>query len=99
MEDKLHCIMEYYSEALEEMMGAQGYANRAYHATAPDVRAEYVRMSRQELEHAESLKKLAHMKAKDDAMLMTVWNKHQEHLDRWKDSVMEKLKKAESKLM
>ena len=99
MEHKLNCIMEYYSEALEELMGAQGYAKRAYHSANPDERNHYIRMSRQELEHMENLKTMAHQKAKDDAMLMLVWNKHQEHLDRWKDSIVEKIKKAENKTM
>lgn len=99
MEHKLNCIMEYYAEGLEELMGGQGYAKRAYHAESPEERAYYVRMARQELEHMENLKAMAHMKAKDDPMLMMVWNKHQEHLDRWKDSIVEKIKKAENKTM
>ena len=99
MEHKLNCIMEYYAEGLEELMGGQGYAKRAYHAESPEERAYYVRMARQELEHMENLKAMAHQKAKDDPMLLMVWNKHQEHLDRWKDSIVEKIKKAENKTM
>ena len=99
MEHKLNCIMEYYAEGLEELMGGQGYAKRAYHSTNTDERNHYIRMARQELEHMENLKSMAHQKAKEDPMLMLVWNKHQEHLDRWKDSIVEKIKKAENKTM
>lgn len=96
MEEKLNHIMEHYSEALEELMGAQGYANKACHAETADARAKYIHMSRQELEHAENLKSMAHMIAKDNSVLMTVWGKLQDHLDDWKEGIMEKIKKAES---
>lgn len=96
---KLDGIMKHYSEAMEEIMGAQAYAKRAYHAESPEIRAEYVKMARQELEHADALKRMGHMEAKGTDILMTVWNKHQEHLDRWKDAVLEKIKGAEAKQM
>lgn len=98
-EKRLDCIMEYYSESLEELMGAQGYAKRAYHSTHPEERATYIRMSRQELEHLEHLKAMAHQKAKEDPVTLHVWTKLQEHLDSWKEDIVEKLKKTESKTM
>lgn len=96
MEDKLNHIMEHYSEALEELMGAQGYANKACHAESPDARAKYIHMARQEIEHAENLKSMAHTMAKDAPVLMTVWGKLQEHLDNWRGGIQEKIKRAET---
>lgn len=98
-ERRMDCVMEYYSEALEELMGGQGYAKRAYHSTHPEEKAYYVRMARQELEHMENLKAMAHQKAKDDPIVLHIWGKLQKHLDSWKDKIVEKIKMAESKTM
>lgn len=97
MEEKLNHMMEFYSEALDELMGAQEYAKRAHHESKPDVRAVYIRMSRQELEHAEGLKNLGEQMAKTDPMLAIVWHKLCEHLSDWHKSITEMLKTAETR--
>jgi hypothetical protein len=99
MERDLDCIMEHYSEALEELMGAQAYAKKAYHAGTMEERTKYSQMSRQELAHAEELKQMAMTRARNDTMLMAMWNHLQDHIDSWRENILEKLKKAEHKAM
>ena len=96
MEERLDHIMEFYSEALDELMGAQEYAKKACHETNVESRNMYIRMSRQELEHADGLKTMATRVAGDDRTLHTVWHHLQGHLDSWKDGIVEKLKRAET---
>ena len=96
MEEKLNHIMEHYSEALDELMGAQEYAEKACHAESQESKNMYIRMSRQELEHADGLKTMAVRSVGDDRTLHTIWHHLQGHLDSWKDGIMEKLKRAET---
>lgn len=95
MDDKLDRMMEHYSEALDELMGAQTYAKRAHHAESADIRAKYLQMAKQELEHADNLKTMAFAETKDNPMLGKVWGKLREHLDSWRDDIMEKMQKTE----
>ena len=99
MERKLTCIMEHYSEALEELMGAQAYAKKAYHAENMEVRSKYSQMARQELAHAEDLKQMAARAAQEDPVLVMMWSHLQHHIDSWRESITEKIKKAEHKAM
>ena len=98
-EQKLGCIMEHYSEAQEELMGAQAYAKKAYHAEDAETRSKYNQMARQELAHAAELKQMSARAAQGDPMLTMMWDKLQEPLDGWQERILEKIKHAEHKAM
>ena len=98
-EQKMGCIMEHYSEAQEELMGAQAYAKKAYHADTAETRNKYNTMARQELAHAEDLKQMAARAAQGDPMLTMMWDKLQEPLDSWHERILDKIKHAEHKAM
>ena len=86
-----------YEDAQEELMGAQGYANKAYHAQEGEIKAMYMTMARQELEHETKLleegeRLIKRMPA--DAhreVLEFVWMHLKNNLHRWRHGIESKL--------
>lgn len=99
MHEKGTCMMDHYNEALEELMGAQDYARKAYHAKTMEARSKYSQMARQELAHAEEFKQMAAQAAQGDPMLTMMWPYLQHHIDGWREGITEKIKRAEHKTM
>ena len=83
-------MMTLYDEGLEELMGAQDYAKKAYKAENTDEKMMYKNMAKQELEHANMLmssgdKLFAGVDASDS--LHMVWRSLREHLHDWKTKI------------
>lgn len=86
-----------YEDAQEELMGAQGYANKAHHASENEARMMYMSMARQELEHETKLleegdRTIKHMDADAHREVMEfIWAHLKDNLHRWRHSIEAKL--------
>jgi hypothetical protein len=86
-------IIDAYEDAQEELMGAQGYANKAYHAQDNESKAMYISMARQELEHENKLlesgdRVIKSMDADAHRELMDfVWMHLKKNLHKWRQSI------------
>lgn len=83
-------MMSLYDEGLEELMGAQNYAKKAYKTENSDEKMMYKNMAKQELEHAHMLmssgdKLFAGVDASDS--LYMVWKSLRGHLCDWKTRI------------
>lgn len=89
----LERVLEKYKEALEELMGAQNYANAACHAKTMDDRNKYIEMSRDELKHADNISKMADMMVggANDESASIAWHALHMHIKDWSDRISEKL--------
>lgn len=78
-------IMEYYKEALDELMGAQEYVRRWRAENDGETKAMYKEMARQELMHEQLLEKAAeHLASQDrEGYLREIWKHLKVHLHRW----------------
>lgn len=91
--EHLSHLMEYYKEALDELMGAQDYGKHAKHSEMTDVKNMYKSMAKQELEHEEMLEKAAERLAATDTAghLHEVWKHLAEHLHKWRGDILHHL--------
>ena len=95
--DHINHLVGIYEDAQEELMGAQGYANKAYHAQGNDIKVMYMTMARQELEHESKLldegdRIVKQMEA--DAhreMVEFIWTHLKKNLHRWRHSIEARL--------
>ena len=93
MEQKLDKLMGIYSEALDELMGAQKYAKCAHKAEDAQAKTMYHGMAKQELEHAHLLTESGHRVAAGDATLTMIWEHLKKHLMDWRGDIEYKLNK------
>lgn len=95
--DHVKHLMDIYEDAQEELMGAQGYANKAYHAKENEVKMMYMGMARQELDHESKLleegdRTIKHMEADPHREFMEIiWEHLKKNLHRWRSSIMMKM--------
>lgn len=90
MHEHLERIMLHYGEALDELMDAQKYANRADEADDTDEKAMYIFLAKQELEHEDRVAKAAEKLAADD-VTKAVWMHLKKHLCDWKHRILTKM--------
>lgn len=87
-------IMDFYSEALEELMDAQEYLKKSDHASDTDTKAMYKSMARQELEHQQMLCKAALRIVSTEppeSPLHAVWRHLSGHLNNWHNDIEKRI--------
>ena len=87
-------VMELYSAALEELMGAQDYVKKADHASDTETKGMYKNIARQELEHEQTFSKAAMRIVSaepPESPLHAVWRHLSGHLNNWRMEIERKL--------
>lgn len=94
MKEKLNKILDFYSEAVDEIMGSESYLKAAKKAKESGEKEMYLTMAQQELGHAGNLNQMAEHEAEGDETLKIVWEKLSAHLCDWKKNVAAKIESA-----
>jgi hypothetical protein len=95
--ESIERISDAYDEALEELMSAQEYSKKAYHAADNETKAMYMTMARQELDHESKLveagdRVIRSMEADAHREFMDVlWTHLKKHLHRWRLDIESKI--------
>ena len=92
----LEHIMEFYEEALEELMDAQKYAKMSEHADHAEHKQMYKNLGKQELEHeaiilAAGDRMVSGLSGNDTETMRMVWHHLKKHLQSWRTDLEHKL--------